>query len=102
MHHLYFILVKQYCCPPYFTYTGLIKKYWFQYKKIEVILAYLQTVHQVAVGFVSISICMVFYIVVYTQVDLVKKRLNHLGLHRRGGKVQYTAISEVQNAIEVS
>ena len=31
-------------------FTGLIKKYWFRYKKIEVILAYLRTVHRVAVG----------------------------------------------------
>ena len=28
---------------------SLIKRYWFQYKKIEVILAYLQIVHHVAV-----------------------------------------------------
>ena len=33
---------------------------------------------------------------------MVKERLNYLGLHRRDSKVQYTAISEVQNAIEVS
>jgi hypothetical protein len=30
--------------------AGLIRRYWFQYKKIEVILAYLQIVHHVAVG----------------------------------------------------
>ena len=32
----------------------------------------------------------------------LKRRLSHLGLHRRGVKVQYTAVSAVQEAIEVS
>ena len=32
---------------------GLIRRYWFQYKKIDVILAYLQIVHHVAVGYVQ-------------------------------------------------
>ena len=31
-------------------YAGLIRKYWSQYKRIEVILAYLQIVHHVSVG----------------------------------------------------
>ena len=31
----------------------------------------------------------------------LKKRLDFLGLHRKGSKVQYTNISEVQKAIEV-
>ena len=43
---------------PLLTYTniqwicwiGLIRRYWFQYKKIKVIFAYLQLVHYVAVG----------------------------------------------------
>lgn len=30
--------------------TGLIRKYWFQYKRIAVILAYLHIVHHVSVG----------------------------------------------------
>ena len=30
---------------------GLIRKYWFQYKKIEVILAYLKIIHHAAVGY---------------------------------------------------
>ena len=42
---------------PLLTYTfngicsiGLIRRYWFQYKKIKVILAYLQLVHHIGVG----------------------------------------------------
>ena len=34
---------------------GIIRKYWFQYKKITVILAYLQKVHRLSVGYVMVS-----------------------------------------------
>ena len=34
---------------------GIIRKYWFQYKKTTVILAYLQKVHRLSVGYVMVS-----------------------------------------------
>ena len=37
-------------CTLHYTYLDVIRSYWHRHKKIEVILAYLRTVHRMAVG----------------------------------------------------
>ena len=88
----------------HFGILGLIRKYWFQYKKIEVILAYLRIVHHVAIGYVSLTLSYVisYYHVLYNpRLTWLKSKLNELGLHRRGPLVNYSPVSRVQEAIEV-
>ena len=80
--------------------TDYIRKYWFQYKKIAMILAYLRIVHHLSVGYVNLPNNVARLHIVY-RLTLLKKRLNHLGLHRKGPRVQYSTISQVQKAIEV-